>query len=60
MVQSRRDFLKSAGSVGVSAVAANGSGIRSSAAQTRSAQEVRMIQTPTLDIGYETWGDREE
>ena len=55
MVSSRREFLTSAGCVGVAALAGSSSGVGS--AQTRAIRAVRMIQTPVLDIGYEEHGD---
>ena len=57
MVQSRRDFLKTAGVVGAAAVAGSPSGVRGSQAQMRAGQDARMIQTLVLDIGYEESGD---
>ena len=57
MSTSRREFLKCASVAGVAAVA--GSPRRARArAQTRAGQDVRMVQTPVLDIGYEEHGDR--
>ena len=57
MVPSRRVFLKSAGLVGVAALADSRSGASYSWIQTRAGQDVRVVQTPVLSIGYEESGD---
>ena len=57
MAQSRRDFLKSAGVVGAAAVAGRSAVVGSARAQTRAPQNLRMISTSVLDIGYEEGGD---
>ena len=57
MAQSRRDFLKSAGLVGAAAAAGGSAAVGSARAQTRAPQNVRMVPTPVLDIGYEASGD---
>ena len=57
MAQSRRDFLKSAGVVGAAAVAGRSAAVGSARAQTRAPQNVRVIPTAVLDIGYEESGD---
>ncbi|HIN10713.1 MAG TPA: alpha/beta hydrolase [Acidobacteria bacterium] len=57
MAQSRRDFLKSAGVVGAAAVAGRSPAVGSARAQTRAPQNVRIIPTAVLDIGYEESGD---
>ena len=56
MAQSRRDFLKSAGVAGAAVVAGGSAGVGGARAQTRVGQDVRMVQTPVLDIGYEASG----
>ena len=56
MVQSRREFVKSTGLVGMGALAGVPSGVRSRAL-TRDRQEVRMVQTPVLNIACEDSGD---
>ena len=56
MAPSRRAFLKSASVAGVAAVAGSRRAPRARA-QTRAGQDVRMVQTPVLDIGYEEHGD---
>ena len=58
MVQSRREFVKSTGLVGIGALAGVPSGVRSRA-PTRDRQEVQMVQTPVLNIAYEDSGDSE-
>ena len=57
MVPSRRELLKSAGLVSVAALAGSRLGVRYSWAQTRAGQDVRLIQTPVLNIGFEESGD---
>ena len=57
MAQSRRDFLKSAGVVGAAAVAGRSPAVGSARAPTRAPQNVRVIPTAVLDIGYEESGD---
>ena len=57
MAPSRREFLKSASGAGVAAVAGS-PGAPRPRAQTRAGQDVRLVQTPVLDIGYEEHGDR--
>ena len=58
MAQSRRDFLKTAGVVsGAAAVAGSPTGVRGMRAQTPVDQDVHMVQTAVLDIGYEEHGD---
>ena len=57
MAQSRRDFLKSAGVVCAAAVAGGSTAVGRARAQTRAPQDVRMVQTQALDIGYEESGD---
>ena len=56
MVQSRREFIKSTGLVGIGALAGGPSGVRYSRAQPRGSQEVLFAQTPVLNIGYEDNG----
>ena len=56
MFKSRREFLKSAGSAGAAVVAGSSARVYSSAGQVPTGQELRMVQTPILDIGYEEWG----
>ena len=58
MVQSRREFVKSTGLVGIAALAGGPSSVRSRA-PTRGGQDVQMVQTPVLNIGYEDSGDSE-
>ena len=57
MVPSRRGFLTSAGFTGVAALVGSSSRVRSAWAQARAGQDVAMIQTPVLNIGYEENGD---
>jgi len=57
MAQNRRDFLKSAGVVGAAAVARGSSPVAGARVQRRTAQDVRMVQTSVLDIGYEEAGN---
>ena len=57
MAQSRRTFLKTAGVVGVTAVAGGSVAVRGVRAQTPAGRPVRRVQTPVLDIGYEESGD---
>ena len=57
MVPSRREFLTNAGLAGVAALVGRPSPVGSAYAQVRLDQDVRMIQTPVLDIGYEEHGD---
>ena len=58
MVQSRREFLKSAGVAGAVAAAGRSAAARGSSAQPRVGGDVRMVETALLDIGYEESGDR--
>ena len=57
MVPSRREFLTNTGLVGVAALVGRPSRVGSAYAQVGLDQDVRMIQTPVLDIGYEEHGD---
>ena len=57
MVSTRRHFLKSAGLAGVAAVAGSPEGASASRVQSRVGQDVRVVQTEVLDIGYEESGD---
>ena len=57
MVQSRREFLKSAGVAGAVAAAGRSAAARGSSAQPRVGGDVRMVETALLDIGYEESGD---
>lgn len=54
MLKSRREFLKSAGVASLATAAA--SAVRPSAAQVATGANVRMVQTATLDLGYEEHG----
>ncbi|MDP6580533.1 MAG: alpha/beta hydrolase [Vicinamibacterales bacterium] len=56
MAPSRRDFLKSASVAGVAAVAGS-AGVARPRAVRQDGQDIRMVQTPVLDIGYEEHGD---
>ena len=62
MDPSRREFLKSAGVVGAVAAAGGSSAVGDSSAvdgaraKTATSQDVRMVQTDVLDIGYEEAG----
>ena len=58
MVQSRREFVKSTGLVGIAALAGVPSGVRSRA-PTHGGQDAQMVQTLVLNIGYEDNGDSE-
>ena len=58
MVPSRREFLERAGLASVAALAGRPSSARAAVAQTPVGQDVRMVQTAALDIGYEEAGDR--
>ena len=58
MVQSRREFVKGTGLVGIAALAGVPSGVRSRA-PTRGGQDAQMVQTLVLNIGYEDNGDSE-
>ena len=49
--------MKSAGVVGAAAVAGRSAVVGSARAQTRAPQNLRMISTSVLDIGYEEGGD---
>ena len=57
MAQSRREFLQSAGAVGVVAVAGGSAAVGDARVQTGARQDVRTIQTAVLDIGYEETGN---
>ena len=57
MAPTRRDFLKSASVAGAAAVAGSAAVTAPARAQTRAGQNVRMVQTAVLDIGYEEHGD---
>ena len=57
MAQNRREFLKSASVVGAVAVAGGSSSVGGARVQPRAAQNVRMIRTAVLDIGYEEAGN---
>ncbi len=57
MEPSRRDFLKSAGAVGVSALAARASAVRGLDAALVRRQDLRTVETGVLEIGYEEWGE---
>ncbi|MDP7480648.1 MAG: alpha/beta fold hydrolase, partial [Vicinamibacterales bacterium] len=56
MAPSRRDFLKSASVAGVAAVA-GGAGVVRPRAERQGGQDIRMVETPVLDIGYEEHGN---
>ena len=58
MVQSRREFVKSTGLVGIAALAGVPSDVRSRA-PTHGGQDAQMVQTLVLNIGYEDNGDSE-
>ena len=57
MVPSRREFLTNAGLTGVAALVGRPSPVGYAYAQVRLDQDVRMIRSPVLDIGYEEHGD---
>ena len=58
MGQSRRDFLKNAGFAGMGALANNSDDVHYSWNAAPVLQEVRRVQTPVLEIGYEEHGDQ--
>ncbi len=58
MIQSRRDFLRSTGLVGTAAMGGS-SRVRYSWAHAPLDQDVQMVRTTVLDIGYEQHGNRD-
>ena len=57
MEPSRRDFLRSAGAFGVSALAGRASRARGLEAGPVRPQDPRTVETGVLEIGYEEWGE---
>jgi len=56
MIQTRREFLRTTGALGVAAWAGGARGQDRSTSRPFSRQEIRRVRTPVLEIGYEDSG----